>query len=191
MSPWWVRESRLLLRPKFSPSQEIGLLLIVEFRAPRTVDPVRCARYSAGTAHVQGSRLLSNVKFREAIAKAQAKTAAKAEVTVERIVNELAKIGFANMQDYMGSTPGGDPYLDFSKLTLDQAAALAEVTVEEFVDGRGEDSRADKRVKFKLHDKRAALPGPGPSSRHVSGWEPGRRRRFSYNFEFGRRRGRS
>ena len=34
---------------------------------------------------------------------------------------------------------------------------LAEVTVEDFVDGRGEDARAVKRVKFKLHDKRAAL----------------------------------
>src|SRR5208283_714778 len=70
---------------------------------------------------------------------------------------ELAKIGFANMQDYMGSTPGGGPYLDFSKLTRDQAAALAEVTVDDFVDGRGENARAVKRVKFKLHDKRAAL----------------------------------
>jgi len=115
------------------------------------------AGYSAGTAHVQGSRLLSNVKVREAIAKAQAKTAAKAEVTVERIVGELAKIGFANMQDYMRATPGGDPYLDFSKLTRDQASALAEVTVDDFVDGRGQDARAVRRVKFKLHDKRAAL----------------------------------
>src|SRR3984893_11083012 len=86
------------------------------------------AGYSAGTAHVQGSRLLRNAKVREAIAKAQAKAASKAEVTGERIVNELAKIGFANMQDYMRATPGGDPYLDFSKLTRDQAAALAQVT---------------------------------------------------------------
>src|SRR5208283_5099994 len=81
---------------------------------------------------------------------------------------ELAKIGFANMQDYMGSTPGGDPYLDFSKLTRDQASALAEVTVDDFVDGRGEDARAVKRVKFKLHDKRAALVDLG---RHIGMFE--------------------
>ncbi len=128
------------------------------------------AGYSAGTAHVQGSRLLSNVKVREAIAKAQAKAAAKVEVTVERVVNELAKIAFANMQDYMAATPGGDPYLDFSKLTRDQAAALAEVTVEDFVDGRGEDARAVKRVKFKLHDKRAALVDLG---RHLGMFQDG------------------
>jgi hypothetical protein len=51
-----------------------------------------------------------------------------------------------------------------SKLTRDQAAALAEVTVDDFVDGRGENARAVKRVKFKLHDKRAALVDLG---RHI------------------------
>jgi hypothetical protein len=36
------------LRPKFSPSQEIALLFMVEFRALRTVDPVRwSARYAS------------------------------------------------------------------------------------------------------------------------------------------------
>jgi phage terminase small subunit len=32
----------------------------------------------------------------------------------------------------------GDPILDFSALTRDHAAALVEVTVEDFRDGRGE-----------------------------------------------------
>jgi hypothetical protein len=31
------------------------------------------------------------------------------------------------------------------------------VTVEDFLDGRGDDAREVRRVKFKLHDKRAAL----------------------------------
>jgi hypothetical protein len=31
------------------------------------------------------------------------------------------------------------------------------VTVEDFLDGRGEEARKIRRVKFKLHDKRAAL----------------------------------
>jgi hypothetical protein len=34
-----------------------------------------------------------------------------------------------------------DPYLDFAALTRDQAAALQEVTIEDYVDGRGDNAR--------------------------------------------------
>ena len=51
----------------------------------------------------------------------------------------------------------GDPSLDFSRLSRDHGAALIEVTVEDFKDGRGENARDVRRVKFKLADKRAAL----------------------------------
>ncbi|WP_116654411.1 terminase small subunit [Pelagibacterium sediminicola] len=115
------------------------------------------AGYSAKTAEQQASRLLRNVKVRAAVETGQAKAAQKLEVTKERIVEELAKIGFSNMQDYMRAGPDGDPYLDFSELTRDQAAALGEVTVEDFKDGRGENARDVRRVKFKLHDKKGAL----------------------------------
>ncbi len=115
------------------------------------------AGYSEKTATEQGSRLLTNVKVQEAIAKGQNKTAEKLEITKDRIVEELAKIGFSNMLDYMRAGNDGDPYLDFSNLTREQAAALAEVTVEDFKDGRGEDARDVRRIKFKLHDKKGAL----------------------------------
>ncbi len=113
----------------------------------------------AGYRHpgVQGPRLLGNVRISAAITTSRNKVAAKLEVTRERIADELAKCGFSNMLDYMRTGPDGDPFLDFSKLTRDQAAALSEVTVEDFVDGRGEDARDVKRVKFKLVDKRQAL----------------------------------
>ena len=115
------------------------------------------AGYSAKTAAEQASRLLTNVKVKAAIEAGQKKTATKLEITKERIVEELAKLAFSNMQDYMRSTADGDPYLDFSNLTREQAAALAEVTVEDFTDGRGEDARQVRRVKFKLHDKKGSL----------------------------------
>jgi hypothetical protein len=100
---------------------------------------------------------LTKLHIAAEIEKARIKRAERTELTQDWVVEELRKIAGANMLDYMKSTPAGDPYLDFSALTRDQGAVLAEVTVEDFVDGRGEDARAVKRVKFKLHDKRAAL----------------------------------
>jgi phage terminase small subunit len=103
------------------------------------------------------ARLSQNEQIRARIDELLNAAAEKAGVTVHRIVDELAKIGFANMADYMRTGPDGDPYLDFSQLTRDQAAALAEVTVEDFKDGRGQDARDVRRIKFKLADKLGAL----------------------------------
>jgi hypothetical protein len=79
-------------------------------------------------------RGLSNLRklhVAAAVEKARAKRAERFELTGDMVVDEL-KIGFANMADYMKSTPEGGPLLDFSRLTRDQTAALREVTVEDF-----------------------------------------------------------
>lgn len=105
------------------------------------------------------SKLAAKVQGR--VKEITGKAAEKAGVTVQRILTELAKLGFSNMQDYMRAGHDGDPVLDFSALSADQAAALHEVTVEDFKDGRGEDARDVRRIKFKLYDKRAALVDMG------------------------------
>lgn len=115
------------------------------------------AGYSKKTAEQGAAQLLSNIKVASAIAIGKASTAEKLGVTKEMIVSELKKLGFSNMLDYMRIGTDGDPVLSFQDLTRDQAAALSEVTVEDYVDGRGEDARDVKRVKFKLSDKRSAL----------------------------------
>lgn len=115
------------------------------------------AGYSEKTAYSIGQENLKKPEIAAAIEERRKTITEKLEITQERVLAELAKIGFANMQDYMVAGSNGDPYLDFSGLTRDQAAALAEVTVEDFTDGRGDDARDVRRVKFKLYDKRAAL----------------------------------
>lgn len=82
-------------------------------------------------------------------AKLQARTAQIAEdyvVSNERIITELAKIGLANIDDYIEIDKDGQPFVDFSEATRDQMAAVAEISN----DGEG-------KVRFKLHDKRQAL----------------------------------
>lgn len=115
------------------------------------------AGYSPKTAMVQGCRLLRNVQVAAAVAEGQRRKAEELNITASDVLKELVKLGFSNMQDYMKAGPDGDPYLDFSELTRDQAAALVEVTVEDYKEGRGDDARDVRRVKFKLADKRAAL----------------------------------
>jgi phage terminase small subunit len=83
------------------------------------------AGYSAKTARVVGSRNITKVAIAAAIEKAQAKRAERLELTADMVVEELRKIGFANMLDYMKSTTDGDPYLDFSALTRGQTTALS------------------------------------------------------------------
>ncbi len=81
----------------------------------------------------------------------------RTRITQDEVVRELARMAFANIADYLQPGPDGDPYVDFSRLTREQAAALAEITVEDFKAGRGADARDVRRIKFKLADKRAAL----------------------------------
>ena len=150
-----IRKPGSTHKPGLTPPQERFVAeYLVDLNATQAA---RRAGYSEKTAGAIGHELLGKPHVAEAIAKRREKLAAKLEITTERVLRELALLGFANMQDYMRAGADGDPVLDFSKLTREQAAALVEVTVEDFKDGRGEDARDVRRVKFKLADKRAAL----------------------------------
>jgi phage terminase small subunit len=85
----------------------------------------------------------------------------KYDVTAERVIGELARIGFANMKDYLRLGDNGEPIFDYANITRDQAAAIQEIIIEEYVAGRGENARDVRRIRFKLADKRAALTDLG------------------------------
>lgn len=106
---------------------------------------------------VNASRILARDDVKARLAELSQKKCEKLEITSERVLAELAKLGFANMEDYIGRTPSGDIYTDFSKLTREQAAAIQEITVDEYTEGRGDAARDVKRVKFKLAEKRGSL----------------------------------
>jgi phage terminase small subunit len=85
------------------------------------------------------------------------KAAAKTDIKVERILEELARIGFANMLDYVSIGPGGDANLDLTALSRATAAAISEIVVDTHNAKDGKDTVVVRRVRFKLLDKRAAL----------------------------------
>jgi phage terminase small subunit len=77
-------------------------------------------------------------------------------ITKQRVIEELAKIGFANMADYTRLV-GSERVVDLADASLDHLAAVQEIVVDDFKDGRGENARDVRRVKLKLHDKKGAL----------------------------------
>jgi len=90
------------------------------------------------------------------------KRAGKLEITADRVLQELAKMGFSNMEDYMTMTEDGEAFVDLSKLTRDQAAAIQEITVDSYFDtslGDGEEEKGKtvKKIKIKLCDKKGNL----------------------------------
>lgn len=115
------------------------------------------AGYSAKTAFAIGAENLTKPLIKQALKKAMDERGERTQVTADRVLEELALMGFSNMLDYTRTTDDGDAYVDLSALTRDQAAAIKEITVEDFKDGRGEGNRDIKRTKLVLADKRAAL----------------------------------
>lgn len=115
------------------------------------------AGYSENGAHAAASRLLRNVKVRSLVEELTAERAKRLDITADKVLQELARIAFSNMRDFAKPKEDGSIYFDFSKLSREQAAAIQELTIDEYTDGTGENARPVKRVRFKLSDKRASL----------------------------------
>ena len=113
--------------------------------------------YSAKTADAAASRLLSNVKVQTLVATLTKKHADKLDLSAEKVLSELSRMGFSNFLDYVNITEEGDAFVDLSSLTQEQAAAIQEVTVNEYVEGKGKHARKVKRTKLKLVDKIRSL----------------------------------
>lgn len=126
------------------------------------------AGYSPNNADVTGPRLLGNVGVAEAIAKRREKLAAKAEITQEMIVAELAKLGFSDIRKAIrwngvlvkeeDSPDGGETLvvrttvsnhvtlIDSADLDDNTAAAIAQIS-----------QNATGGISLKMHDKKGAL----------------------------------
>ena len=115
------------------------------------------AGYSAKTADRAASRLLSNVEVPALLAKLTKKHADKLDLSAEKVLSELSAVGFSNMLDYMKITEEGDAFVDLSGLTQEQSSAIQEVTMDEYVEGKGKHGRKVKRTKLKLVDKIRSL----------------------------------
>lgn len=138
-----------------TPRQQLFIAeYLVDFNATQAA--IR-AGYSEKTAGRTGHENLKKPEIQTSIDEALEERLKALGVTSHRVLEELARLGFSNMLDYVRIGEHGDAYVDLSEMTREQAAAVQEITVEDFMDGRGEDAREVRRVKFKLADKKSSL----------------------------------
>ena len=118
------------------------------------------AGYAPASASRRGWALRRHPGVAEQIDAALADRARLVDITAERVLSELARLGFANIKDYFETGADGTACLDPSRLTREQAAAITEVQVEQ----GGSVGGGARRVKIKLADKSRNLELIG---RHV------------------------
>jgi phage terminase small subunit len=103
----------------------------------------KCKKDEAADA--SAAKLLAKPAVRARVDELIAVAAEKAGVTIERVVGELARIGFADIRQVVSWGPDGVAVIDSAKISDDAAAAVAEV------------SKTTAGIRVKLYDKVGAL----------------------------------
>jgi len=116
------------------------------------------AGYSEATAYSQASRLLRNDKVFSAIREAEEARGERLGVDVDRVVDELAKVGFATMHDVAKWDEYGVHFLHSDDIPDEAAATIKTVksVTTTTRDENGEDTTKVTR-EVTLHDKLRAL----------------------------------
>lgn len=121
------------------------------------------AGYAPRSADVTAARLLGKASVRQLVESIERKRLAKADITAERVLNEVAAIAFASPRDVAKWGPWGITLVDSEQLTAEAAAAIESVQIDQKWDilapGNEETATvfAENKQKFKMHSKTTAL----------------------------------
>lgn len=120
------------------------------------------AKYSERSAEVTASKLLSNAKVQEYVQKLRDKRSERLEITADRVLKELALIGFSDMKDYLDINEGGEVVLKTFKEMPDGASRVINKVKERkrivsSGEGKGDEIVIDSQLEFGHHDKLKAL----------------------------------
>ena len=118
---------------------------------------VRCG-YSKRSAAQQGSRLLKDVKIKAEIDREMALRSQKTGISAQRVVQELARIGLADVRDVMSWDAAGVTFIPSADLSDDAARGIQSVKSRErtSVDNEGNASVVVE-LEVKMHPKEPAL----------------------------------
>ena len=111
------------------------------------------AGYSKRTARSIGSENLTKPVIGAKILEAMKERSKRTEIEADRILAEYASVAFSDMRDYMTFSDDGNVYVDWTNMPKDVTKAIAEITQEEYAEGKGR----RKKTSLKLHSKLGAL----------------------------------
>lgn len=112
------------------------------------------AGYSEVSAHSTASTILTYPNVIAELNRLQKKLNDKVEVTAERVMEELVKMGFSDIHNFVDN----DWKLrNLEEIGEDKTGAIKSVEIEENTIQFDGGERTTKNIKFKLHDKIRAL----------------------------------
>jgi len=114
-------------------------------------------KVSESVAAVNALNLLRKPKIAKAVNDVLNRRIKKLDISNDTVLQEIAKMAFGNMLDYIKIQTDGTAHVDLSKLTREQAAAIQELSFEEGIEIGENGVKPVKKVKFKLSDKKGSL----------------------------------
>jgi len=102
--------------------------------------------YAKSGAASQARRLLAKPQVAAAVDEAKARRSERKRITADRVMEELGRMAFSNMRDYVSWGPEGMQLRHDSLLDEDQTAAVADV-----------EPKGNGKARVRLYDKLAAL----------------------------------
>jgi phage terminase small subunit len=123
------------------------------------------AGYSKKTARKIGQENLTKPDIQKAIKEAMDERSKRTEVTADRVVQELAKIAFSDMKDFVRWNEYGVTILNSDEVDGTLLAEVSETVNYNVFPNGGESEKRQKKIK--LHDKMKALELLG---KHLGMW---------------------
>jgi phage terminase small subunit len=128
----------------------------------------RGSRHAAST---HSRKFMRRPAVRRALEEWRAEVREKYEIAAEKVIAEMARIAFANLQDYAIIDADGQCSINLNEATRDELGGVAVVEIEERTVGT-EEPVTVRTSRIKFHDKLKALEG---LARHLGLFEDGPR----------------
>lgn len=112
------------------------------------------AGYSKRTANEQAAQLLAKLSIQQRVKTLTDKISAKTEITAERVIEELMRIGLVDLRQIFGED---GQLLPLSQIPEDARRAIAGIETMEVECVTGDQPTVGKQRKIRMHDKLKAL----------------------------------